>query len=104
MYHGHSYVANLLSSALVHFRGLLYALLLQPAAEFRVAYCFRIELPGDFNRIADVVSVTVSDQHDIQDFHIFFGIRAHGISLDPGIHQNRLACWSLYAEGGVPKP
>ena len=104
VHHGDFDVANGLCAALVHGRNLLYALLFQPVTKLGNRNHDRLMVLGNLNRVADVIEVAMSAEHDIHALNFLLVFRAHGIAHDPRVHQNRLAARRCDAKRGVTQP
>ncbi len=74
--HGYLDVTKLLRTAFVHHAGLFCAFLLQPSAHFGNTDHLRVVLLDDFDGIANMVTVTVSDEKNIHVLYFFLGRRA----------------------------
>src|SRR5579864_3308752 len=97
-------VVELLRTALVHLRCLLDAFLLQPRTKLRNADHLRIMLLHDCHCIADVVSVPMRAEHDVDSFNFLFVLGTCRISHDPRVNQHDFALWSLNTESCVSEP
>src|SRR5580765_3786417 len=104
MHHGDFHADDRLRAALVHGGNLLHAFALQPQAELIDSDRKRVVLFADFNRVADVVAVSVSAEQNIGLPDLLVALGAHGVPHDPRIDEERLAFRSLDAESRVPEP
>jgi len=66
MHHGDFYICHLLGAAFVHLRQMIDALLRKPATEFWDSYNLGIVLLRQFDGIADVIAVSVGNEHDVE--------------------------------------
>jgi hypothetical protein len=61
-------------------------------------------LLDDFDSVANVITVAVSAQKNVDLLHSFLRSRAHRVVHDPGIDNDGLAAGSYQAKGRVAQP
>src|SRR6185369_11932989 len=104
MHHRDFYAVDGLRAALVHLEKLFHALLLEPAAEFGDADDFWIVLLRNFDRVADVVTMSMRNEHEIDFLDLFFARRRLEVVHDPRIDVDGLAFGRLNAKCSVSDP
>src|SRR5439155_21492278 len=104
VHHGGFHTGNRLRAAFVHGRNLLHAFALQPQAELIDSDRKRVVLFADFNRVADVIAVSVSTEQDIGLPYVLVALGTYGVPHNPGINEERFPFRSLDAESGVAEP
>jgi hypothetical protein len=102
--HRHFDVTDRLRSPLVHGRNLFGALFRQPKRKLVDPHHNRVVAFDDFDRVADVVAVSVRAQQDVNLLYFLVGLGAHGIAHDPGIDEDRLPARSLNTKSRVAQP
>ena len=59
---------------------------------------------GDFDSVADVVAMTVSNQHGVYLLYLLFGGWTRGVVHDPWVDDDGFSSRGFDAKCGVPKP
>src|SRR5215475_8001262 len=104
VHHGYPDVGNLDGAAFIHTDYILEAFLLQPPGQLRDSDDLGLVLLADFDRIANVVSMSVRTEHYVYATHRFFFLRASRIAHNPRINDDGFPARSFNPEGRVSKP
>src|SRR5262249_15123177 len=104
MHHGDFNIADSLRSTFVHLGKLFRTLLAEPSHQFWNSNDDGIVLFDYFDCIADVISMAVRAEKNIDFFQFLLSLRAHGIPHDPRIDDHGFASGGFDTKCGMTEP